>query len=216
PGEQLVNAAEQQLDPLPPCRGTEEHGVDPAAAGLLGKVPAEPVAGEGGLVADERAQDPVVVLGEQLREGRAVLEVVLGKRDDLEIADQERGDRRPDRDPAFPLEVERVGLGGAGVDAADVVDGAGGEEETLGEGGLTGVDVREDAEIERAHGTSCLPRRWSPSGWTRVLPWGSFLSVRRGSGRCLEQGGTPGQVERRSGGLARPSERRYNVRVPSA
>ena len=57
------------------------------------------------------------------------------------------------------LELERVGLGGAGVDAADVVDGAGGEEESLGEGGLTGVDVGEDSETERAHGTSCLPRR---------------------------------------------------------
>jgi hypothetical protein len=30
-----------------------------------------------------------------------------------------------DVDPAF--ELERVGLGGAGVDAADVIDGAGGE-----------------------------------------------------------------------------------------
>ena len=78
---------------------------------------------------------------------------------DREVADQERGDRGPDRDAAFALEVERVGLGGAGVDAADVIDGAGGEEESLGEGGLTGVDVGEDSEIERAHGTSCLPRR---------------------------------------------------------
>ena len=79
---------------------------------------------------------------------------------DREIADQERGDRGPDRDAAFALELERVGLGGAGVDAADVVDRAGGEEESLGEGGLTGVDVGEDSEIERAHGASCLARRW--------------------------------------------------------
>ena len=78
---------------------------------------------------------------------------------DREVADEERGDRGPDRDAAFALEVERVGLGGAGVDAADVVDGAGGEEESLGEGGLTGVDVGEDSEIERAHGTSCRARR---------------------------------------------------------
>ena len=78
---------------------------------------------------------------------------------DRQIADLERGDRGPDRDAAFALEIERVGLGGAGVDAADAIDGAGGEEETLGEGGLTGVDVREDAEIERSHGASCLPRR---------------------------------------------------------
>ncbi len=79
---------------------------------------------------------------------------------DREVADEERGDRGPDGDAAFALEVERVGLGGAGVDAADVVDRAGGEEESLGEGGLTGVDVGEDAEIERAHGTSCRARRW--------------------------------------------------------
>ena len=85
---------------------------------------------------------------------------------DREVADEERGDRGADGDAAFALELERVGLGGAGVDAADVVDRAGGEEESLGEGGLTGVDVGEDAEIERAHGTSCRPRRWSPSGWT--------------------------------------------------
>ena len=79
---------------------------------------------------------------------------------DRQVAHEERGDRRSDRDPAFPLEVERVGLGGAGVDAADVVDGAGGVEETFGEGGLTGVDVRQDAEVERAHGASCRARRW--------------------------------------------------------
>ena len=79
---------------------------------------------------------------------------------DREVADEERGDRGPDRDAAFALEVERVGLGGAGVDAADVVDGAGGVEESLGEGGLTGVDVGEDSEIERAHGASCRARRW--------------------------------------------------------
>ena len=95
---------------------------------------------------------------------------------DREVADEERGDRGPDRDAAFALELERVGLGGAGVDAADVVDGAGGVEESLGEGGLTGVDVGEDSEIERAHGASCLPRRWSPSGWTWVLPSRSFLA----------------------------------------
>jgi hypothetical protein len=66
--------------------------------------------------------------------------------------------------------AERVGLGGAGVDAADVVDRAGVVEESLGEGGLTGVDVGEDSEIERAHGASCLPRRCGPSGLTWLLP----------------------------------------------
>ena len=95
---------------------------------------------------------------------------------DRQVADEERGDRGPDRDAAFALEVERVGLGGAGFDAADAVDRAGGVEETLGEGGLTGVDVGEDAEVERAHGASCRARRSVPSGWTWVLPFRSFLS----------------------------------------
>ena len=78
---------------------------------------------------------------------------------DRQVAEEERGDRGPDRDAAFALELERVGLGGAGVDAADVVDRAGGVEESLAEGGLTGVDVGKDAEIERAHGASCRARR---------------------------------------------------------
>ena len=71
-----------------------------------------------------------------------------------------------DGDAAFALELERIGLGGSRVDGADALDGAGGEEKSLGEGGLTRVDVGEDAEIERAHGTSCRARRWRPSGWT--------------------------------------------------
>ena len=53
------------------------------------------------------------------------------------------------------------------VDAADPVDRAAEVEETLGEGGLTGVDVGEDAEVEGGHGVSCLP--WwsrSPAGTT--------------------------------------------------
>ena len=53
---------------------------------------------------------------------------------DREVADEERGDRRPDRDAAFALELERVGLGGSGVDAADVIDGACGVEQALAEG----------------------------------------------------------------------------------
>src|SRR5436190_1736622 len=75
---------------------------------------------------------------------------------DREVAHEERGDRGPDRDAAFALELERVGLGGSGVDAADAIDGACGVEQALAEGGLTGVDVSEDSEIERAHGASCL------------------------------------------------------------
>ena len=100
-------------------------------------------------------------LGDEVRVARRVDEV------DGQVAEEERRDGRPDRDPALALEIERVGLGRAGIDAADVIDGAGGVEETFGEGGLTGVDVGENAEIERTHGASCLPRRsGSPSGLT--------------------------------------------------
>src|SRR5439155_11700289 len=95
---------------------------------------------------------------------------------DREVAERERGDRGADRDPALAFELEGVGLGGAGVDRPEAIDRPGGEEESLGEGGLTGVDVSQDAEIERTHGTSCLPRKRS-SGWTRVLPRRSFLAL---------------------------------------
>ena len=78
----------------------------------------------------------------------------------VSVVDRERGDRGLDRDAALALEIERVGLGGAFVDAADLVDDACGVEQALGEGGLTGVDVREDAEIQGAHWESCLPCRF--------------------------------------------------------
>ena len=100
----------------------------------------------------EHAED-AFDLGDEVRVARRIDEV------DRQVVDQERGDRGADRDAAFAFELEGVGLGGAGVDAADVIDRAGGEEESLAEGGLTGVDVGEDAEIERAHGTSCRARR---------------------------------------------------------
>ena len=107
----------------------------------------------------EHAED-AFDLGDEVRMARRVDQV------DRQVAHEERGDSGPDRDAAFALELERVGLGGAGVDAADVIDGACGVEQTLAESGLTGVDVSEDPEIESAHGTSCLPRRWTPSGWS--------------------------------------------------
>jgi len=46
------------------------------------------------------------------------------------------------------------------VDAADVVDDAGEIEEAFGEGSLTSVYVRQDAEIEGSHGASCFPSRF--------------------------------------------------------
>ena len=69
---------------------------------------------------------------------------------DRKVADGERGNRGLDRDAALALEREGVGLGGALVDAADPLDRAAEVEQTLGEGGLTGVDVGEDAEVQGA------------------------------------------------------------------
>jgi len=36
-----------------------------------------------------------------------------------------------------------------------IVDDAGGVEQPLGQGGLTGVYMRQDAQVERSHDTSC-------------------------------------------------------------
>ena len=52
-----------------------------------------------------------------------------------------------DGDAAFLLFLVVVGLGGALVDAAELVLGAGVEEHVFGGGGLAGVDVRNDAEV---------------------------------------------------------------------
>ena len=67
---------------------------------------------------------------------------------DGDVADRERDDRGLDRDAAPALERERVGLRVAVVDAAELVDDAGGVEQPLGEGGLTGVDVRQDPQVQ--------------------------------------------------------------------
>ena len=67
-----------------------------------------------------------------------------------DVADRERHHRGLDGDAAAAFQLERVGPGAAGVDAADLVDHTGGVQQPLGEAGLTGVDVREDAEIERS------------------------------------------------------------------
>ena len=60
-----------------------------------------------------------------------------------------------DGDAAAAFQLERVGLGAAGVDAADLVDHPGGVQQPLGQAGLTGVDMREDAEVERSSQASC-------------------------------------------------------------
>ncbi len=60
------------------------------------------------------------------------------------------GDGRLDRDTALPLPRQRVGLRGAGIDAADFVDGTGLEQQPLGESRLTGVYMRQDPQVQRS------------------------------------------------------------------
>ncbi len=78
---------------------------------------------------------------------------------DRDGVDGERGDRGLDRDPALPLQRQRIGLRGAGIDAADLVDDTGGVQEPLGESGLTGVYMRQDAQVERALRQASYPSR---------------------------------------------------------
>ncbi len=63
---------------------------------------------------------------------------------------RERHDRGLDRDTAAAFDRQAVGAGGAGVDRPRFVDDPREVQEPLGEGGLTGVDVGEDAQVERA------------------------------------------------------------------
>ena len=58
------------------------------------------------------------------------------------------------------LEGEGIGLGSALVDATEAVDDACGEKYPFGEGCLTSVYMRQDAEVEGSHGASCLPSRF--------------------------------------------------------
>ena len=83
-------------------------------------------------------------LGDEVRVARRVDEV------DGDVVERERDDGGFDRDPAPPLERECVGLRRAVVDAADLVDDAGGIEQPLGESCLTGVYVRQDPKVERS------------------------------------------------------------------
>jgi hypothetical protein len=89
---------------------------------------------------------------------------------DGDIADGEGHDGGLDRDAALPFQRQGVGLGAAVVDAADLVDDPGGVQKPLGQRGLTGVYMRQDAQVERAHGASCpSDRRKPPSAKTWTL-----------------------------------------------
>ena len=79
---------------------------------------------------------------------------VAGGVDDVDghVAERERDDGGPDGDAAAALEREGVGLGGPGVDRPGAVDDSGEMQEPLGQCGLTGVDMGQDAEVERTCG----------------------------------------------------------------
>jgi uncharacterized caspase-like protein len=82
---------------------------------------------------------------------------VAGRVDEVDdgVAEREGHHRGLDGDAPAAFEVERVGAGAARVDAADLVDDPRGLEQPLGQAGLTGVDMGEDSEIERAQQQSC-------------------------------------------------------------
>ncbi len=89
----------------------------------------------------EHVQNPFH-LGDEVGVARGVDQV------DVDAAERERGDGRLDRDAPPALELQRVGLRGSGIDAADFVDDAGFEEKPLRESCLTGVYMRQDSEVE--------------------------------------------------------------------
>jgi len=87
---------------------------------------------------------------------------------DGDVVDLERDDGGLDRDPALLLEREGVGLRGAVVDAAGLVDDAGCIQQPLGESCLTGVYMRQDPQVERSSKQASYPpnKSKSPFRWT--------------------------------------------------
>ncbi len=103
-------------------------------------------------------------LGDEIRVAGSVDQV------DGDVADNERNDRRLDGDASPAFQLQRIGPRAAFVDAADLVDDAGGVEQPLGQTGLTGVDMGQDPEVQRVHEASCpLQCSQVPDGWTRTL-----------------------------------------------
>jgi hypothetical protein len=83
---------------------------------------------------------------------------------DGDVAYGERHHGGLDGDPALALERQRIGLRRARVDAADLVDDTGSVQQPLGERDLTGVDMRQDAKVERSSRQASYPSRsWKPS-----------------------------------------------------
>jgi hypothetical protein len=86
---------------------------------------------------------------------------------DGDVIDDEGHHRRLDRDAALPFQRQRIGLGTARVDTADLADDTDGEEQPLGQACLAGVNMRHDPQVQRSHqASSPLDRRKPLSGWT--------------------------------------------------
>ena len=105
----------------------------------------------------EHVQD-ALDLGDEVRVAGCVDQV------DVHVAERERRDRGSDRDPALPLERERVGLCRAGIDAAELVDDARVVQQAFCESCLTGVYVRQDPKVQlfRRHASYPPNRSQSP------------------------------------------------------
>ena len=94
---------------------------------------------------------------------------VAGRVDQIdgEAVDDERDDGRLNGDAALPFQRQRIGLGIAVIDAADLVDDTGCKEQSFSQACLAGVYVRQDSQIQSPHRASCPhDREQLLSGWT--------------------------------------------------
>jgi hypothetical protein len=108
----------------------------------------------------EHVQHPLH-LGDEVRVAGRVDQV------DGDVADDERHHRGLDGDAALTFQGQGVGLGAAVIHAAELVDDAGGEQQPLGQGCLTGVDMRQDPKVQVLHEAFCpRDRGRGPFGWT--------------------------------------------------
>ena len=96
----------------------------------------------------QHPEDPLD-LGDEVGVARGVDDVDRG------ALERERHDRGLDGDAAAALERQAVGAGGAEIDRPRHVDDSCQVQEPLGQRGLTGVDVGEDPQVQRAMRRTC-------------------------------------------------------------